>query len=76
MQAFQLTSHVSPEGILQIQLPADLANKDVDIVLTIQAKTVKNTDKLSESPLFGLWRDRAECEDVQAFVDNLRTGRF
>ncbi|MEN9848350.1 MAG: hypothetical protein RL368_1090, partial [Pseudomonadota bacterium] len=34
MQAFQLTSHVSPDGILQIQLPADLADKDVEIVLT------------------------------------------
>lgn len=76
MQAFQLTSHVSPDGILQIQLPADLADKDVEIVLTIQAKTLENTAKLSESPLFGLWRDRTECEDVQAFVEDLRKGRF
>ncbi|MDD2815329.1 MAG: hypothetical protein PHP00_06265 [Thiotrichaceae bacterium] len=76
MQAFQLTSHVSPDGILQIQLPADLADKDVEIVLTIQAKTLENTAKLSESPLFGLWRDRPECEDVQAFVEDLRKGRF
>ncbi|ALG67449.1 hypothetical protein [Beggiatoa leptomitoformis] len=76
MQAFQLTSHVSPEGLLQIQLPADLANQDVEIVLTIQPKIAQNAAKLSESPLFGLWRDRPECEDVQAFVDNLRTGRF
>ena len=76
MQTFQLTSHVNPDGILQIQLPADLADKDVEIVLTIQAKTLENTAKLSESPLFGLWRDRAECEDVQAFVEDLRKGRF
>lgn len=31
---------------------------------------------LHNSPLFGLWRDREDCQDVQEFVDELRQGRF
>ncbi|MEK8019839.1 MAG: hypothetical protein VSS75_023440 [Candidatus Parabeggiatoa sp.] len=47
-----------------------------------QAKIVKLTSKtspkrdLSESPLFGLWQDREDCQDVEAYVDDLRRGRF
>ena len=31
---------------------------------------------LSESPLFGLWQDREDCQDVEAYVDDLRQERF
>lgn len=31
---------------------------------------------LSHSPLFGIWQDREDCQDVLAYVDNLRQGRF
>jgi antitoxin (DNA-binding transcriptional repressor) of toxin-antitoxin stability system len=31
---------------------------------------------LSQSPLFGIWKDREDCQDVSAYVDNLRQGRF
>ena len=41
MQSFQLASHVNEQGILQIQLPPNLADQDVDIVLTIQPKVSK-----------------------------------
>jgi len=36
MHSFQLTSHVNEQGILQIQLPFDFANQEVDIVLAIK----------------------------------------
>ena len=31
---------------------------------------------LSQAPLFGIWQDREDCQDVPAYVDNLRQGRF
>lgn len=30
----------------------------------------------SDDPLFGMWRDREEMADVQAYVQNLRAPRF
>jgi antitoxin (DNA-binding transcriptional repressor) of toxin-antitoxin stability system len=48
-----------------------------------QAKIVKLTTTettpqhdLSQSPLFGIWQDKEDCQDVQAYVDNFRQGRF
>jgi hypothetical protein len=43
MQSFQLASHVNEQGILQIQLPPNLANQDIDIVLMIQPIVSKQT---------------------------------
>jgi antitoxin (DNA-binding transcriptional repressor) of toxin-antitoxin stability system len=34
------------------------------------------SNDLSQSPLFGIWQDREDCQDVLAYVDNLRQGRF
>ena len=48
-----------------------------------QAKIVKLTTTettpqhdLNQSPLFGIWQDKEDCQDVQAYVDNLRQERF
>lgn len=30
---------------------------------------------LSQSPLFGIWQDRPDCQEVQAYVDELRRSR-
>jgi hypothetical protein len=38
MHSFQLVSHVNEQGILQIQLPFDLANQEVEVILAIQPK--------------------------------------
>lgn len=48
MQTFQLISHVSPDGVLQIQLPTHLANQDVEVVLTIQPQTIITKRPLGE----------------------------
>jgi len=31
---------------------------------------------LSQSPLFGIWQDRPDCQNVQAYVDELRRSRI
>ena len=43
MQSFQFASQVSRQGMLNLQLPPDFANQEVDIVLVI------NTKKKSQS---------------------------
>ena len=46
MHSFQLVSHVNEQGILQIQLPFDFANQEVDIVLSM--KPISNPALLKE----------------------------
>jgi hypothetical protein len=41
MQSFQISSHINQQGLLQIQLPENLANQDVDIVLVVQQKKTR-----------------------------------
>ncbi|OQX18624.1 MAG: hypothetical protein BWK80_37890 [Desulfobacteraceae bacterium IS3] len=38
MQSFQFTSQINREGILTLQLPSDLANQEVDIMLVVHFK--------------------------------------
>jgi antitoxin (DNA-binding transcriptional repressor) of toxin-antitoxin stability system len=35
----------------------------------------RRPNDLSQSPLFGIWQDRPDCQDVQAYVDELRRSR-
>ena len=46
------------------------------IVKLTPPETTSQHDDLSQSPLFGIWRDKEDCQDVQAYVDTLRQGRF
>lgn len=50
MQSFQLSSHINPQGVLQIQLPKSLANQDVEIILVVQTKTTAVVDSISDIP--------------------------
>ncbi len=44
------------------------------------AKLVPVTDadrgKMEENPLFGMWKDHEETEDVKTYIDELRRARF
>jgi hypothetical protein len=42
MQSFHLSSQINQHGLLQIQLPKELANQEVDFVLVIQQKNSPN----------------------------------
>jgi hypothetical protein len=47
MKSMQLTTHVNNNGLLQINLPPEYANQDIDIVLVIQAHhTTEDQDDL------------------------------
>lgn len=38
MQSFQFASQVSQEGLLNLQLPLNFANQEVEVVIVINAK--------------------------------------
>ena len=48
MQSFQFASQVNRQGMLNLQLPPDFANQEVDIVLVINTK---NKATLPERPI-------------------------
>jgi hypothetical protein len=46
MQSFQFSSHINQQGLLQVQLPKNMADQDVDIILVVQPKNIiKTIDK-------------------------------
>jgi hypothetical protein len=47
MQSFQLSSHINQHGVLQIQLPENLANQEIDLILVIQQKNVKTPNAVT-----------------------------
>jgi len=46
------------------------SHKDLDVTVSEAAQ------EDSDDPLFGMWHDRAEMADVQAYVRKLRASRF
>ncbi len=48
MYSFQLISHVNAQGMLQIQLPNELANQDVEITLNLISRDLTQGQKLLE----------------------------
>ncbi|EDN68643.1 hypothetical protein BGP_0705 [Beggiatoa sp. PS] len=45
-------------------------------IVSLTATETTPQHDLSQSPLFGIWQDKEDCQDVQAYVDTLRQGRF
>lgn len=44
-------------------------------IIALQHKT--RTDRMKgKAPLFGIWKDFSDAEDVAAYVDSLRSGRL
>lgn len=48
MYSFQSISHVNAQGMLQIQLPNELANQDVEITLNLISHDLTKGQKLLE----------------------------
>lgn len=42
-------------------------------IVPVDKKTSKN---MRESALFGVWKDRKDMQDVEAYIDSLRSGRL
>jgi hypothetical protein len=60
MQSFQLSSHINQQGLLQIQMPINLANQDVEIILVVQQKTSPTV--LNKRPI-GQYRGKMKMAD-------------
>lgn len=59
----------------------DMANRGEEVIITYRGKDyVKLTPvaqaTTSETKVFGLWKDHSLAEDVEAFVNKLREGRY
>ncbi|MFH1604291.1 MAG: hypothetical protein ABIH03_10345 [Pseudomonadota bacterium] len=51
-------------------------NARVTVRIEPEAIVSEAAEEDHDDPLFGMWRDRAEMADVQAYVRNLRAPRF
>jgi prevent-host-death family protein len=61
----------------------DTVNRGEEVIITFRgrpcAKLVpyaETTGKAEKNELFGIWKDRNETGDVDAYVRNMRKGRF
>ena len=62
MQSFQLSSHINSHGVLQIQLPQDLASQDVDIILVVQPK---NTPAAISNHPAGQYQGKTKKKNIE-----------
>ena len=54
------------------------ATEDARVTVRIEPEAAASepAEEDRDDPLFGMWRDRAEMADVQAYVRKLRAPRF
>ena len=52
------------------------ANARVTVRIEEEAELRDAAKENAENPLFGMWQDREEMEDVEAYVRKLRAPRF
>jgi hypothetical protein len=53
------------------------ATENARVTVRIEPEpTVTEAAQDSDDPLYGMWHDRAEMADVQAYVRKLRSSRF
>ncbi|MEY2831444.1 MAG: hypothetical protein RLZZ574_702 [Cyanobacteriota bacterium] len=63
METIKLNSHVGADGILQIQMPTNLKEKDVEVVIVIQS--LENKAKLA---------DKSEYTEKQPKISEIIAG--
>jgi hypothetical protein len=63
-----------------ISLPDFFQNKRVEVTIQVVsdeiAKPYVNKDLLPEPESFGMWKDRADMEDVEKYVRDMRMSSF
>jgi hypothetical protein len=69
------------EHVKVSELPEDWrarlhAGADARVTVRIEEEADTATKGNLENPLFGMWRDRAELTDVDAYMRRLRAPRF
>jgi len=52
------------------------ADARVTVRIEEEAQTSQTTKEETDNPLFGMWRDREDMADVEAYVRKLRAPRF
>ncbi len=44
MDAIKLTTHIGPDGILRLELPLDITNQDLEVVIVVQTQRSEPVD--------------------------------
>jgi len=45
-------------------------------LVALASERIVEHEELNDTPLFGIWHDREDMEDIEAYLDKLRQGRF
>lgn len=69
------------EHVKVSELPEDWrarlhASANAQVTVRIEEEVQESTKEGTENPLFGMWRDREDMADVEAYVRKLRAPRF
>jgi len=69
------------EHVKVSELPEDWrarlhASANAQVTVRIEEEVQESAKEGTENPLFGMWRDREDMADVEAYVRKLRAPRF
>jgi hypothetical protein len=67
METIKLNSQVGTDGILQIQMPANLKNTAVEVVLVVQPLLSEET-----KPKYNAWGKLTTKESIQEAIEQMR----
>lgn len=77
MQSIKLNSHVGSDGILHLDLPVNVKNADLEVIVTVKnvSSTPNKSEKLGWSPEFfektaGAWQGKTLEREAQGEYDN------
>ncbi len=67
METMKLRSHIGTDGILQIQMPAELKNTSVELVVVVQPLSSEET-----KPQYNAWGKPTTKKSIQEAVAKMR----
>lgn len=50
MESIKIRTHIGDDGILQIQLPAEIANQELDVVIVFQPVSKNSSQSATKTP--------------------------
>lgn len=74
MERLIVTSNIGSDGVLRLDLPIGVESANAPVQVTVESLSKKSMTAadLLESPLVGMWEDRADVADNHEFVRSLR----
>ena len=67
METMKLRSHIGPDGILQIQMPADFKDTSVEVVVVVQPLSSEEM-----KPKYNAWGKLTTKKSIQAAIARMQ----